>query len=151
MKPPLSAPHGTSLGTTAGITSVITLVAAVSVVGQCANLAGVAAALAACALIALILGAGSLYLARNGLGHALDLAAHDAAAAGIAAARALTRFHLGMAGVFAGCGFACAFRVALPRGGALWLVPAAAFLVALIAAVHAAGWAREARRRSDGA
>jgi hypothetical protein len=148
MKPPLSAPHGTSLGTTAGITAVITLVAAVSVLGQCGGLAGAAAALAAGAVAALVLGAASLYLARNAIGHALDVTSHDAAAAGVAAARGLAWFHLGMSGVFTGCGLACAYRIALPQGGAFWLVPAAGFLVALAAAGRAVTWLGEARRRA---
>jgi hypothetical protein len=147
MKPPLSPAHGTSLGTTAGITAVITVVAALSVLGQIGNRSGVAGALAAGALIALLLGAGALYEGRNEIGRALDLAPGDAKASAVAAARGLFRFHLGMAGVFAGGGFAVASRIATQGRAAVWLVPAAALGAAAVALVRAVSWAREAARR----
>lgn len=149
MKPPLSPAHGTSLSTTAGITAVITLVAAVSVLAQCSGLDGAPALLAAGALLALVLGAGGLYAGRNEIGRALDLAAHDAGASAVAAARGLSRFHLGMAGVFAGAGGAAAARLPLARSPVGWVVPAAALAGALCALVQAASWSREARRRAS--
>ena len=150
MRPPLSPPHGAGLGSTTGITAVITLVAAVSVLGQCGNLAGVAAGLAACSLACFLLGAGGLYAARNWVGHALDLTPHDPAASGVAAGRGLTRFHLGMAGAFAGSGFASAFRLALPYGGLAWVAPAAAAVLTGVALAQAMAWASETRRRQKG-
>jgi hypothetical protein len=141
--PPLSPAHGTSLATTAGITAVITVVAAVSVLAQTAALAGVRALLAQLAVAALLLGAGGLYLGRNHIGRALDLAA-DPRAAAIAAARGLARFHLGMAGVFAGAGLAAATRL---TGALGWIAPAAGGLLAAIALVRSLGWMIEARRR----
>jgi lysylphosphatidylglycerol synthetase-like protein (DUF2156 family) len=147
MKPPLSPAHGTSLGTTAGITAVITLVAALSLLGQCSGLSGAPAVLAACAVTALLFGAAMLYAGRNDIGQSLDLAAHDAPAAGRRAARGLARFHLGMAGVFAGGGCAAAFRLALPHGGVAWLAPIAALAATVVALLRAASWALESRRR----
>ncbi len=149
MKAPLSPAHGTGLGTTTGITSVITLVAAVSLLGQCGHLAPLEAALAASSLGCFVLGAGGLYLARNWVGLALDQAAVDPKAAAVAAARSLTRFHLGMAGVFAGCAFATAFRLGLPYGRLAWLAPLAAGGLAVRAVLNGVDWVREARRRAD--
>jgi len=147
MKPPLSAAHGTSLGTTAGITAVISVVVAVSVLGQCGGYVRPHADFAACALGALVLGAAALYRARDEIGRSLDLAASDPRDAGIAAARGLTRFHLGMAGVFAGCGIAAGLRFSTMPSALGWLMPAIAGVVAAGALARAWSWAREARRR----
>jgi hypothetical protein len=145
--PGLSPPHGTSLGTTAGITSVISLVAAISVLGQCGNLSGLAAGLAACSLASLMLGAGALYAGRNLVGQALDLAATDGGASGFTAARGLAFFHLGVALDFAGAGLAAAVRLSLPCGGITWIAPIAALAMTAFALSRAAAWAGEARRR----
>ncbi len=147
MKPPLASQHGTSLATTAGITAVIALVAALSVLTQCVALTGGGAALAACSLAALVLGAAGLYAGRNAIGLALDFAASDAAASEHAASRGLACYHLGMAGMFAGAGLAVTARFALGHGALVWLAPAAAFAAAAYALWNAGGWAVEARRR----
>lgn len=147
MKPPLSPAHGTSLGTTAGITAVISVVVALSLLGQCNALDGAAVLLASGAAVALVLGAGALYAGRNDIGRALDMGASDATGAGIAAARGLVRFHLGIAAVFAGCGAATAFRLSLPHGGAAWLVPAVAAGMSAWALASAVSWWRELARR----
>jgi hypothetical protein len=150
MKPPLSPAHGTSLGTTAGITAVITVVVALSVLAQCSHLSGLPAVLAPLSLVALVLGAGALYDARNEIGRALDLASTDARESGIAAARGLTRFHLGMAGVFAGGGLAAAFRFPLNESALGWIAPALALLMSGVALARALSWFLEARRREAG-
>ncbi|GAB4136892.1 MAG: hypothetical protein Fur0037_01680 [Planctomycetota bacterium] len=148
MKPDLSAPHGTSLATTSGITAVITLVAAASILGQCADLAGPSTWMASFSLLSLVLGAGALYSGRNGVGSAMDLSPADPRRARIAAARGLALFHAGMALLFLGTAFGIGFRLAVPRGGPAWLAPLAAALLALHAGSRALGWASEARRRS---
>jgi 4-hydroxybenzoate polyprenyltransferase len=147
MKPTLTPAHGTALATTSGITSVISLVIALSVLGQCGGLSGGNLALAVCAALALFLGAGALYAARNQVGRALDSASGNPKESTIAAARALVRFHCGMAGVFAGCGFAAAFRLPLAESPAVAIAPAGAFALAVAALVQAASWVREAGRR----
>lgn len=149
MKPPLASQHGASLATTAGITAVIALVAALSVLTQCVALTGVAASLAACSLAALVLGATGLYAGRNAIGLALDFAVSDAAASEHAASRGLARYHLGMAGMFAGAGLAVTARFALGHGALAWLAPAAAFVAATHAAWNALSWTAEARRRGS--
>ncbi len=150
--PALSPPHGTSLGTTAGITAIITLVAAVSALSQSADLDGPRAVLAALGVTALVLGAGGLYAGRNQIGIALDFAAsQDPAAAGVAAAAGFLRFHLGMAAAFAGTGLTAVYRLALPQGGIAWLAPLAGAVLALLAFRQALGWRQElVRRRQAG-
>ena len=146
MKPPLSPAHGTSLGTTAGITAVIAVVAAVSVWGQRRDLFGRAALLADAALVAFALAAGWLYSGRNEIGRALDLAPGDGKGSGVAAARGLARFHLGIACVFTGAGLTAAFRLRADAG-LEWLMPAVPFAFAAVALGKAIAWAGEARRR----
>lgn len=149
MKPPLSPAHGTSLSTTAGITAVISLVVGLSLLGQANRLAPLELGLASCSLLALLAGAGSLYAARNRVGHALDLAAADAHASGIAAAQALVRFHCGMGGVFAGCGFAAGFRLPVFDAPAVAVAPLLGLGLAAAALVEAAAWNRELARRRN--
>jgi hypothetical protein len=147
MRPALSPAHGTSLGTTAGITAVITLVLAASVMAQCRHAAGAPACVAGWAIALLILGAAALYAARNQIGRALDHAASDVRASGVAAAYGLALFHLGMACVMAGTGLAAVFRMsveALPRP---WLVGGIAIAIAAISLVRAVAWVSEARGR----
>jgi len=147
-RPPLSAAHGTSLGTTAGITAVICVVVAIGLLGHCGAYRGWLADLAACALVALLLGALALYLGRNEIGRALDLAATDAGASGVAAARGLARFHLGMAGLFAGCGLAGAVRFHSMSSPLGWLVAALGAVITAMALARAWTWAGEARVRA---
>jgi hypothetical protein len=150
MKPVLSPAHGAGLGTTAGITAVIAVVAAVSMLGQCRNVHGLAAMLGAAAVACFILGAGALYTGRNLTGQALDLAATDPAASGISAARGLFYFHLGMTGMFGGGGFAAWFSF-YPLDNAMTLLASlAGFAMAAVALGNAGGWARELRRRRTG-
>lgn len=108
---PLSAGHGTSLSTTAGITAVISGMATVALFGQCpAATAPLAArALSAGAATLLMLAAIALYAARNGVGEALDRAGGPGA--GVLAARALIRYHAGMASFFGGLALAAAWRL----------------------------------------
>lgn len=147
MKPLLSPAHGTGLGTTAGITAVIAMVAAVSVLGQCRDLHGSMATLGASAASCFILAAGALYTGRNLIGQALDLAAVDQPAAGISAARGLFYFHLGMTGAFAGSGFVACFSF-YPLDSVITTVAAlAGFAMAGSALVNVSSWARELRRR----
>jgi hypothetical protein len=148
MKPTLAPTHGTGLATTSGITAVISLVIALSVLGQSSRLAGFELALAVSALIALFLGAGLLYAARNQIGQALDTASGNPRESTIAAARAFVRFHSGMAAVFAGCGFAAAFRLPLADSPAVWIAPAVAFVFAVLGFVQAASWMGELGRRT---
>ncbi|MBM3266258.1 MAG: hypothetical protein FJZ01_01300 [Candidatus Sericytochromatia bacterium] len=147
--PPLTPPHGTSLASTAGITAVITVVAAASVLAQCARLSGMGAILGMLAVACLIAGAGGLYVCRNRIGMALDLAAtpEGGPAAGVTAASGLTQFHLGMAGVFAGIGLAAAVHLALPLGGIAWVAPAGGGVFFILSLAKASAWHREAGRR----
>ena len=153
MKPTLTPAHGTGLATTSGITAVIALVIALSILGQASQLAAVRLALAVSAVTALFLGAGALYAARNQIGHALDSASASPSDSGIAAARALVRFHVGMAAVFAGCGFTASFRLPLAESPVVGVAPLVAFAAAVMAIVQSASWMREVGRRKqeDGA
>jgi hypothetical protein len=131
-RPALSAGHGASLSTTAGITAVITGVLAVALLAQAGPTPhGLAGPTIAC----LVAGAGGLYAARNAVGQALDAAADPARAARLGA-RALMRYHLGMAGVFAGLAGAAAWRL----GNAGWPAAGVAGLLALAALVRALAW-----------
>jgi len=147
MRPPLSAAHGTSLGTTAGITAVICIVVAVGLLGHCGSYRGPLADLAACALVTLMLGALALYIARNEIGRALDLAAADPHASGVAAAHGLARFHIGMGGLFAGCSLAGAVRFLSMSSPLGWLVAAVGVVITTMAVARAWMWAGEARER----
>lgn len=146
MKPNLTPPHGTSLATTAGITAIIVTVAAMALLGQCSGLTGPAASLAGLAIAFLLASSGCLYLGRNEIGKALDLAAGDADASKQAAAAGFVWFHGGMAALFAGCAAAAAFRIGLPLGGAGWLAPAVAGVLCVVAIGRAMGWSAESRR-----
>lgn len=134
---PLSAGHAASLATTAGITAVITGVVVASILGQCANLAGTAAHLAAISLFFLSLAIGSLYGAREAIGQALDLMASEPQLARIPGLRGLFRYHLGMAGLFAGMSFAAAWRFLLPQGAFAWSVVLVLGGLAIIAFLRA--------------
>lgn len=147
MKPALSPPHGTGLGTTAGITAVISVVSAVSILGQCHGVQGLGSVLGASAAACFIAAAALLYAGRNLIGQALDLAATDPAASGVTAARGLTFFHLGMAAIFAGSGFAACFCLYPLDRLIIVLAPIAGFVAVGVATGNAAGWWREARRR----
>lgn len=148
MKPALSPPHGTSLGTTAGITAVIVTVGAMALLGQCNGLTGTAAIMAAAAITFYFASAGCLYVGRNFTGMALDLAASDPAAGNLAAARGLTWFHAGMAALFSGCAFAAGFRLGLTQGGVAWVAPAIALIFGLAASSRSSAWAKETRLRA---
>lgn len=119
--PPLSPGHGASLATTAGITSVITMVMAASLLGQCGNLSGSAQGLAAGTLGAMVIGAGLLYSAREAIGAAMDLAPGDPALSRAMGRRGLTLYHFGKAALFAGLAFGVAWRLAVPFGALGWL------------------------------
>ena len=147
MKPVLSPAHGTGLGTTAGITAVIAMVATVAILGQCRDVHGFAATLGASAAACFILGAGALYTGRNLIGQALDLAAVDQIASGISAARGLFYFHLGMTGIFAGSGFVSWFSFYPLDSAMTTLAPLAGFALVGVALRNAIEWAGEQRRR----
>ena len=99
--PAVSPAHCASLSNTAGITAVVTGVAAVALAGQVpAAMTGIAGCFAASAFAGLVLGVAGLYAARNAMGEAMDRQATDPMAAAVLATRALARYHLGMAGVF---------------------------------------------------
>lgn len=117
----LSPGHGASLATTAGITSVITMVMAASVLGQCNGLTGAAQTLAAGTLLALVLGAGLLYSAREAIGTAMDVGPGDPAAFRALAGKGLASYHFGKACLFLGLACGIAWRVALPHGELAWL------------------------------
>lgn len=133
---PLSPAHGASLATTAGITSVITGVVAVSILGQGTGLKGGVGVLAAMTLACLSLAAGALYGAREAIGAYLDMVPHDPQLAKIPAQRGLARYHLGMAGLFAGLACASAWRLALPQGGVAWSAVVVLGGLALVAAAR---------------
>jgi len=147
MKPALSPPHGTSLGTTAGITTVVSMIAAVSMLGLCRNATGFAVNLGAFAGACFILGAGALYTGRNLIGQALDLASTAPGVSCIAAARGLCWFHLGMAGIFGGSGFAAWFGLYPLENVIVLLTPIAGFAMVAVALTNAASWTREVYRR----
>jgi len=111
----VSPGHGTSLATTAGITSVISLVAVVSLMAQGQALSGWARTGFAAGLAVILLGAGLLYLARGAVGRSLDFqASGQGEIARRYGERALWRYHLGMALLFAGLALTAAGRYALP-------------------------------------
>jgi len=122
-------------------------VGAMALLGQCNGLKGVGGTLASLAVASFFAAAACLYLGRNDIGRALDLAGGDPPAAGKTAARGLAWFHCGMAVLFAGCGFAAAFRLGLPLGGVAWLAPAVAGAMCLAALGRAFSWLQEARNR----
>jgi hypothetical protein len=105
--------------------------------------------LTACAETALLLGAVGLYAARNDISQALDLAATDARASGLSAARGLMFYHLGLVGVFAGTALAAALRLVLVLGHAAWVVVAVAVFATAVAVRQALDWAKETRRRGQ--
>lgn len=117
----LTPAHGGSLATTAGITSVITMVMAASLLGQCNGLTGPAQLLAAGTLLALVLGAGLLYSAREAIGTALDVGPGDAPVYQALATRGFALYHFGKACLFMGLALGLAWRLALPLGELGWL------------------------------
>lgn len=145
-RPALSAGHAASLSTTAGITSVITGVVAASFAAQTPP-PGLAGTLACATIAVLAAGALGLYAARNAVGAAMDAAGDPGA--GVLAARALVRYHLGMAALFAGLALAAVWRLALPHGAAGWLAAAIGAGAAVMALMQAAHWAHERRVRAE--
>jgi ABC-type uncharacterized transport system permease subunit len=134
---PLTAPHGASLATTAGITSSITLVATVAFAGQLTGLGDTARWLADIALSVWVAGSGLLWLARNAVGTALDLAGSDPVAARHAGRRGLVLFQLGVAADLTGIACTLAAKVALVHGETAWLGVDVAGAFAVAACVQA--------------
>jgi len=134
----LSPGHGGSLATTAGITSVITMVLAASLLGQCNGLTGHAQGLAAATLLLMVVGAGLLYQAREVIGQALDLGPSDPQVAHAASRRGLALYHFGKASLFVGLACGAAWRLALPFGELAWLAVLVSVAFALGAASNGA-------------
>jgi hypothetical protein len=147
VRPELNPAHGASLATTAGITAVINLVAAVAMLAQCNALDALGASLAVAAGACFLLAAAALYNARNRVGDALDEAAASSPRASLASARGLLSFHLGMASALGGAGFTSVFRLARPLEGYAWSVPLAATLGVAVCLREAWSWYGELRQR----
>lgn len=145
---PLSGPHGASLATTAGITSVISGVMAIGLLAQTPDPGDPAGSLAGVTAALLVGAAIGLYVARHRVCLALDWAPLDPEESSLEGARALGAYHGGMAALFAGLAVGVVWRIALVHGAFGWLAAAAAGLGGLGAMGQALHYRRVARLRA---
>lgn len=142
---PMSIPHGTSLATTAGITSVISGVLLVGLLAQAPPAGSPDGWLVSLAGLGLALAIVGLFIARNRVGLALDLAASSPELAAVWGARAQAVYHAGMAAFFAGLGCGVFWRLAAPHGLIGTLAAAALGCGAVHALAQALTYRRDAR------